>query len=69
MYYRQYSLIIYQIHIASADDDEVAASSTLATAAAAAAATPCALLLLLLRIRSCFCLHINRQWLGRLQIK
>ena len=64
MYYRQYySLIIYQIHIASADEAD--ALSTLATAAAA---TPCALLLLLLRIRSCFCLHINRQWSGgRLQ--
>ena len=46
MYYRQYySLIIYQIHIASADEAD--ALSTLATAAAA---TPCALLLLLLRI-------------------
>ena len=63
MYYRQYSLIIYQIHIASAD--EAAALSTLL--ATAAAATPCALLLFLLRIRSCFCLHINRQWSGRLQ--
>ena len=46
MYYGQYSLIIYQIHIAFADDETAASSSTLVVAAAAArcystrAATP-----------------------------
>ena len=37
MYYGQYSLNIYQIHIAFADDDETAASSSTLVVAAAAA--------------------------------